>query len=128
MKNLSKNENELISIIIPAYNAEEYLSDCIESVLKQTYLNIEIIIVNDGSRDNTIKIIRKYEKIDKRIIVINQKILYNVSKDKSSWIWKAVIAGAGVIALFILVLIIDRIRVFRASERNKRSRKKNTRK
>ena len=52
----------------------------------------------------------------------------NVIKDKSSWIWKAVIAGAGVIALFILVLIIDRIRVFRASERNKRSRKKNTRK
>lgn len=45
--------NHLISIIIPVYNVEDYLEKCIESVLHQTYENLEIILVNDGSTDNS---------------------------------------------------------------------------
>ena len=44
---------ELISIIIPVYNAEKYLNKCMETVTKQTYENIEIILINDGSKDNS---------------------------------------------------------------------------
>lgn len=63
----------LISIIIPVYNVEKYLEDCLFSVVNQTYKNLEIIIVNDNSPDNSINIINKFSKTDKRIIVINQK-------------------------------------------------------
>lgn len=58
----------MISVIIPVYNVEEYLSECLDSVLSQTYKNLEIIIVNDGSPDNSQKIINEYKKKDKRII------------------------------------------------------------
>ncbi len=62
----------LISIIIPAYNIEFYLSKTLDSVLKQTYKNIEIILVNDGSTDNTMKIIDEYASNDSRIIPIHK--------------------------------------------------------
>lgn len=65
--------NELISIIIPVYNSEKYIERCIESVLNQTYQNIEIVIVNDGSIDSSEALIEKYLDKDKRIIIINQK-------------------------------------------------------
>ncbi|MDU2673334.1 MAG: glycosyltransferase family 2 protein [Clostridium sp.] len=60
-----------VSIIIAAYNIEEYISRCIESCINQTYDNIEIIIVNDGSTDRTLEIINKYRE-NKKIIVINK--------------------------------------------------------
>ena len=60
-----------VSIIIPVYNVEPYLDQCLESVIKQTYKNLEIIIINDGSTDNSVSIIKKYQKIDQRIIFIN---------------------------------------------------------
>lgn len=60
-----------ISVIIPAYNCEQYIGRCLNSVLKQKYDNIEVIIVNDGSVDQTEKIISKYR--DERIILINKK-------------------------------------------------------
>ena len=46
------NNNELISIIVPIYNVEQYLPKCIESIINQTYKNIEIILIDDGSTDN----------------------------------------------------------------------------
>ena len=58
-------KKNLISIIVPVYNTEKYLNKCIDSLINQTYKNIEIIIINDGSTDNSEKIIKKYK--DKRI-------------------------------------------------------------
>lgn len=62
---------DLISVIINVYNGEEYIERCIDSVINQTYKKIEIIVINDGSTDNTVNIIKKYN--DKRIRLINNK-------------------------------------------------------
>ena len=62
-----------ISIIVPVYNVEKYLSKCIDSIINQTYKNIEIILVDDGSTDNSSKICDKYAKKDNRIKVIHKK-------------------------------------------------------
>ncbi len=67
-------ENQaLISVIIPVYNVEEYLRECVDSVLKQTYQNFEIILVDDGSTDSSGKICDEYVKKDDRITVIHRK-------------------------------------------------------
>lgn len=65
--------SELISIIIPVYNVEKYLEKCVNSVLSQSYNNLEVILVNDGSTDNSLSICEKLSQTDKRIKVINQK-------------------------------------------------------
>lgn len=62
-----------ISIVVPIYNVEKYLKKCIESIINQTYKNIEILLVNDGSPDQCDKICSEYEKKDKRIRTINKK-------------------------------------------------------
>lgn len=54
------NDSPLISVIVPAYNAEEYLEQCIESLLNQSYKNLEIIVIDDGSTDNTAQIVKQY--------------------------------------------------------------------
>lgn len=59
------------SIIIPVYNVESYISECLDSVLNQTYKNYEVIIVNDGSTDNTLEVCNSYRSIDERIIVLD---------------------------------------------------------
>lgn len=66
-------KNQLISIIVPVYKVEEYLDKCIKSILNQTYTNLEIILVDDGSPDNCGKICDEYAKNDKRIIVIHKE-------------------------------------------------------
>ena len=65
--------NPKVSIIVPIYNSEKYMSKCIESILNQTLSEIEIILVNDGSTDNSGKIIENYAKKDNRIKVIHQQ-------------------------------------------------------
>lgn len=60
----------LVSIVIPVYNVEKYLKECLDSVIAQTYNNLEIICVNDGSPDQSIKILRAYANQDKRIKVV----------------------------------------------------------
>lgn len=62
-----------ISIIIPAYNAEKTISKCLDSIINQTYKNLEIIVINDGSTDSTSKIISEYASKDKRIKFIDNK-------------------------------------------------------
>lgn len=63
----------MISIIIPVYNVEKYLERCVNSVLKQSYNDLEIILVDDGSTDNSGKICDRFKKKDDRIIVIHQR-------------------------------------------------------
>ena len=63
----------LISVIVPIYNVENYLCRCVDSILKQTYKNIEVILVNDGSTDNCGKICDEYALKDKRVKVIHKK-------------------------------------------------------
>lgn len=65
--------NDLITVIVPIYNTSKYLDKCINSIIKQTYENIDIILINDGSNDNSQEICEKYQKKDKRIRLINQK-------------------------------------------------------
>lgn len=64
--------NSLISIIIPVYNVSTYLRQCLDSVVNQTYSHLEIILVNDGSTDDSLEICEEYQALDSRIKVINQ--------------------------------------------------------
>ena len=64
--------NKMISVIVPIYNVEEYLEKCIESILVQSYSNLEIILINDGSHDNCGRICDDYQRRDNRIRVIHQ--------------------------------------------------------
>lgn len=63
----------LFSIIVPVYNVEKHLSKCLDSIINQTYKNIEIICVNDGSNDNSLNILEQYAEKDSRIKIINQE-------------------------------------------------------
>ncbi len=65
--------NPLISVIVPVYMVEQYLSRCVDSILAQTYTNLEIFLVDDGSRDNCGKICDEYAEKDSRIIVIHKE-------------------------------------------------------
>lgn len=65
-----------VSVIMPVYNAETYLNECIESVLNQTLKDIEIICVDDGSTDNSLLILERYHKKDSRLKILKQKNLY----------------------------------------------------
>ena len=67
---MKKNENEKVTVIIPVYNQDKYISTAIDSVLKQTYKNFEILVINDGSTDNTEEILKNYGS---KITYVNQK-------------------------------------------------------
>ncbi len=67
------NESPLVSVIIPVYNVEAYLKRCLDSVVNQTYRNLQIILVDDGSPDNCGVICDQYAAKDKRITVIHQE-------------------------------------------------------
>ena len=63
---------KLISVIVPVYNVEKYLSKCLESIINQTYQNLEIICVDDGSTDSSPKILEEYAKKDTRIKIVEK--------------------------------------------------------
>lgn len=67
-----KMKNTLISVIVPVYNAELYIEQCLNSIIKQSYKTIELILIDDGSTDNSLKILRKYEENDERITLITK--------------------------------------------------------
>ncbi|MBD5449295.1 MAG: glycosyltransferase [Lachnospiraceae bacterium] len=64
---------ELVSVIVPIYNIEDYIDKCIESIIHQTYFNIEIILVNDCSSDSSKEVCEKWKELDERIILINKE-------------------------------------------------------
>lgn len=72
IKNKQLIDNIVISVVIPVYNVEKYLCRCIDSILEQSYKNLEIILIDDGSSDNSPKICDQYAKKDKRIKVIHK--------------------------------------------------------
>lgn len=65
--------NDLISVVVPIYNVEKFLRKCVESIIKQSYRNIEIILVDDGSTDECPAICDEYKKVDQRVRVIHKK-------------------------------------------------------
>ena len=65
--------NNLVSVIVPIYNVEDYLLTCIKSILNQTYTNIEVILVNDGSTDKSLDICKKIIRNDSRVRLISKK-------------------------------------------------------
>ena len=81
--------NNLVSIITPAYNAEKYIKDTIESVIAQTYINWEMIIVDDASVDNTKNIIKSYQEKDKRIKLISLNTNQGVANARNTAIENA---------------------------------------
>lgn len=67
------SNNPLISVIIPVYNAEQYLKECLDSVINQTLKDVEIISINDGSTDNSLSILQDYARKDDRIKILDKK-------------------------------------------------------
>lgn len=64
-------KNKKVSIIVPVYNVDNYLEECLDSLVNQTYKNLEIILINDGSSDNSLEICKRYNKKDNRIKIID---------------------------------------------------------
>ena len=69
------NDTFKISVIIPIYNAEKYLHRCIDSILSQSYYNLEILLINDGSKDASGNICNQYAIKDRRVKVLEQVVL-----------------------------------------------------
>ena len=72
-KNIQNKNKDLISVICPMYNVEKYIDECIESIMSNTYKNIELILVDDGSTDKTLAKAKKYQKKYKNIIILKQQ-------------------------------------------------------
>lgn len=79
-----KKDSVLVSVIVPCYNAEKYLKSCVDSIINQTYKNLEIILVNDCSKDNTEAILSEYTKKDRRIKVVNNIQNSGASKSREN--------------------------------------------
>lgn len=89
MKYKLGNEYDLVSVITPVHNAQEYLAETIESILNQTYKNFEIILIDDLSTDSSREIIKKYESMDKRVKSVLLQNNYGVAKARNEGIKKA---------------------------------------
>lgn len=71
--NMNKKAEQLVSVIVPCYNVEKYLVECVNSIVNQTYENLEIILLNDCSTDHTLDVMRELEKLDDRIQIVDLK-------------------------------------------------------
>lgn len=65
-----------VSVVVPVYNTAQYLNQCVDSLINQTFRDIEFIFVDDGSTDNSVEILEQYQKTDRRIKVLKQKNLH----------------------------------------------------
>ena len=70
---MPKKHQPIVSILVPCYNVEAYLRECLDSIVNQTLTDIEIICINDGSTDGTLGIIKEYAAKDKRIKIIDKE-------------------------------------------------------
>ena len=70
---MAVDNSKLVSVIVPVYNVESFLEHCITSILEQTYANLELILIDDGSTDNSGQMCDDWQKMDSRIIVHHQK-------------------------------------------------------
>jgi len=86
----------MISVIIPIYNTANFLSSCIKSVINQTYQDLEIILVNDASTDNSIHICNRFKEKDNRIILIDKKQNEGVEKAR----YDGILAATGGVYMF----------------------------
>lgn len=89
-------ENQLVSVIVPTFNAEPYLAQCLDSILVQTHRNLEILCLNDGSTDNSLTIMRSFAERDERIRIIDKKnqgygATCNRGLDEAQGEWVAVV-------------------------------------
>ena len=66
-------QNKMVSIILPVFNAERFLPQCLDSILRQTYQEWDLIAVDDGSKDGSMEILKSYEKRDNRIHIISKE-------------------------------------------------------
>jgi glycosyltransferase involved in cell wall biosynthesis len=92
MKRLFMNNAPLVSVIIPVYNAEKYIDECINSILEQSYKNLEILIINDGSTDGTLSKLESYNDVRIRLITRENQGLAKTLRelvDKSTGIYIA---------------------------------------
>ena len=97
------DENK-ISVIVLVYNIEQYLSKCLDSIINQTYRNLEIIIIDDGSTDSSKDICDIYKKKDQRIKVIHQKIVDQVWQEK----WVLEMHQDSILDLLMVMIILIR--------------------
>lgn len=91
------NKTPLVSVIIASYNGERYLEDCLGSLTKSTYQNVEILIVDDGSKDNSRKIFNKYAKLSNKIKIITNEKNIGLSKSRD----RAINISRGQVILFL---------------------------
>ncbi len=113
------NEDVKISIVVPVCNVERYLGECLDSILKQTYKNFEAICVNDGSTDNSLDILRSYEKKDSRIKVITKKNsgygnTMNVGMDAARGEYTCIIESDDYVDAHMLERLLDTIEQYDA--------------
>lgn len=112
-------DSELISIVVPVFNCEEYLPECIESILEQTYTNFELLLLNDGSSDSSEKVCLKYKAQDRRVKVVTH-LNMGVSKTRKKGLdiakgkYITFIDGDDAIKLNYLECLYDKINKERA--------------
>ena len=76
MGEINMDCNVKVSVVMPVYNVENYIEECLDSLINQTLKEIEIICVDDGSTDGTLKLLYKYEEADSRVKIIQQQNQY----------------------------------------------------
>jgi glycosyltransferase involved in cell wall biosynthesis len=86
---MSKNEYPLVSVIVPFFNEKDYIKECLESVLNQTYRNIELILIDDGSTDNSFNVIKNFIKQDLRVKYFKKKNSKTVANPRNYGVKKA---------------------------------------
>lgn len=79
------NEKPLITVVVPIYNVEVYLEQCIRSVLAQTYENFELLLVDDGSKDKSGEIVDRLAQTDRRIVPFHQKNQGSLRREIQVW-------------------------------------------